>query len=194
MQNIYGIYVPGLGDHRSMGQDKAIADWQKLGFELTYFPLHWGDKKDFKPKLQSLLDEIDRLHTETGSQIVLIGSSAGASAILHAYAKRKNSIRSAVCICGKIRNPQTIGEHVYRNNPAFKQSMQQLPATLGELEPNDRRKIISVHSLYDGRVPVADTYIEGAKELTIHTVGHVFSIGFALSLGKKKIAKFIRAM
>lgn len=194
MQKILGIYVPGLGDSRSRGQDKAIASWSKLGIDLAYMPLKWGDGEDFAPKLNRLTSEIDRLHAQSGDRIVLVGSSAGASAVLNAFAKRKSAIRAVVCICGKINNPSTIGEHIYKHNPAFKQSMQALPASLKQLTNDDRKLILSVHSLYDGKVPVADTVIDGTNEMTIHTVGHVLSIAYAFSFGKKRIEKFIRSI
>jgi pimeloyl-ACP methyl ester carboxylesterase len=192
MQNIYGIYIPGLGDHRSLGQYRAIRSWQKNGVYLQYFPLNWSDKQDWSEKEQRILEEVDRLYAEHGAPIVLVGSSAGASAVINTYVKRKNKIKAVVYICGKILNARSVGDHIFKHNPAFKSSLQLLPQNIKNLNPEDKEKILSVHSLYDGRVPTADTIIEGVNDVTIHTVGHMLSIAYAISFGKKKIIRFIR--
>lgn len=186
---IHLIYVPGLGDNRSYGQEDAIKRWQKFGLDTTYFPLGWADKEPFAPKLKRLLAKIDDL-ADAGYQVSLVGVSAGASAVLNAYAIRPK-IHRVVLIGGKVNNPQTIGNKIYQQNPAFKESVFMVSKRLSKLSPDKIGRIMSIHPLYDGRVPVADTLIPGAVEKTVPVIGHILGIFFTISLRGKMIADFI---
>ena len=95
------IYVTGLGDDRSYGQITILKSWRLWGLKPHYFPFKWADKEPFEPKFQRLLAKIDDLSTD-GNYVSLVGVSAGASAVLNAYAERKN-LTGVVCICGKIQ-------------------------------------------------------------------------------------------
>lgn len=183
------IYVPGLGDSRSYGQDQAIAGWRKFGLQAHYFPLGWADKAPFEPKLRRLLGKIDEL-SEKGP-VSLVGVSAGASAVLNAYAQRQN-LNAVVCIGGKINNPQTIGSYTYRVNPAFKQSVYGVADSLKRLSKEEIGRILSIHPLYDGTVPIADTLISGGVEKTVPVIGHRLGIFYTVVFRGQLIANFIK--
>lgn len=185
------IYLPGLGDWRSHGQEAVLKLWRAYGLTVHYHKLGWGDKESFEPKKQRILDKIDSL-TKDGGQIALIGTSAGASASINAFAERRDKVSSVVCLCGKLKNPDTVSEGRYERNPAFKDSMKQLPNSLARLSLADRSRIMSVHPLHDGTVPIQDTIVKGIVEEKIPTIGHSFSIGFSLTFGSASIADFIR--
>jgi pimeloyl-ACP methyl ester carboxylesterase len=162
------------------------------GLEPHYHAMHWGDGEAFAPKLDRVLAEIDELKSQ-GYTVSLVGSSAGAGAVLNAYAQRKDAIAGVVYICGKIQNAQTIHERTYQRNPAFRQSLDMLQGSIRSFSPQELDRILSIHPLRDGLVPVPDTKIPGVKEKTIYTIGHAFSIGFALILGSRTIAKFLNS-
>lgn len=174
-----------------MGQDDAVKGWAKHGVKLEYFSLGWGYKEPFKPKLERMLKKIDELYALESKQIILVGASAGASAIINAYAQCKEKVAKLVYICGKIQNPQTIGVSYYQENPAFEGSMKTLRVNLDRLSSSDKAKFLSVIPIYDNLVPVADTKIEGVKELKMPIAGHSLSIAYAITLGKRKIIKSI---
>lgn len=184
--------MPGLGDSRSYGQNIALQAWRLFGLKPHYFPLGWADKEDFSPKLTRLLDKIDRL-SRIDNKVSLVGVSAGASAVLAAMAARKN-IAGVVCVVGKIHNPQTVSDYIYRSNPAFKQSMNGLKDDLKKLDDKDRNKIVSIHPLKDKTVPIEDTIIRGAREKTIPVRGHVFSIFYILVLAIPTMTKILRSL
>lgn len=184
------IYVPGLGDSRARGQSALLKLWRLFGFKVHYFPLGWADKEVFQPKLERLIAKIDELKGQ-GYEVSLVGVSAGASAVLNAYAERKN-INKVVLICGKINNPQTIGERTYKINPAFKQSIYAVKNSLDKLESAQIKRILSIHPLVDGTVPAMDTKIQGAVEKTVLVVGHIFGIFYSITLGAPAIAKFLK--
>ena len=184
------IYVPGLGDSRSYGQDIAINLWRLYGLKPHYFALGWADKEPFEPKLVRLLDKAKALRKQ-GHKVSLVGVSAGASAVLNAYSKDKE-ITGAVCICGKINNPQTIGRRIYELNPAFEQSMAILKASLENLSDTKRRRLLTIYAKQDSVVPPSDSKISGAHEIQMPISGHIPGIFYAVVFKGPAIARFLR--
>lgn len=187
------IYVPGLGDKRSYGQTLAISSWRLFGLKAHYFPLVWSDKEDFEPKLARLLRKIDALKKK-GKPVSLVGVSAGAGAVLNAFALRKDAITGVVCIGGKINNPQSINHKVYEINPAFKQSLMLLQKNLKKLNQAERKRIMSIHPLEDKQVPPADTLIRGATEKTVPVTGHIKGIFYTVMFRGRMIGTFLKKL
>lgn len=186
------IYVPGLGDSRTYGQDKAIKNWQKYGLTAHFFPMGWADKEKFGPKLERLLGKIDEL-TKQGHRVSLVGVSAGASAVLNAYARRSD-VHGVVLIGGKVQNPRSIGRLIFDVNPAFKESVFMAEKSLKSLGPDKISRIMSIHPLIDGRVPVADTRIPGSVEKTVPVIGHVTGILYTIVFRGRLIANFLKTL
>jgi predicted peptidase len=173
------IYVLGLGDHHTRGQHLAPKYWQLFGVKGHTYLMQWRTKELFAPKLERLLALIDRLAAD-GSRVSLVGASAGAGAVLVAFAARPDKVAGVVCICGKINHPETVKAWRFKENPAFEASLTELQRVLPQLSRQQRSRIMSLHPFYDGLVPVADTRLPGARELLIPAFGHVFSIFVAL--------------
>ena len=184
------IYVPGLGDPRYGLQGWALNLWRVVGVRPHYFPMHWRGQEPFEPKFQRLLALTDSLLSQ-GHFVSFVGASAGASAVINAYAARPK-VTGVVCICGKLRNPQTISEYTYQKNPAFWDSMSMLSASLGQLSDAHRQKILSIHPYKDDVVPPEDTIIDGANEKSVPSVGHAFSIAFCLLLVWPTFVSFLK--
>lgn len=186
------IYVPGLGDHRSHGQRKVVELWRFWPVDHTEVVLmQWNQDEAFELKLSRLIARIDALNTQ-GYRVSLVGVSAGASAAVHAYAARPDTVHRVVCICGKLQRPETISPHTYRANPAFRESMYLLPASLEQLDNQQRRQILSIRPLADESVPPADTVIPGARTKTIPAFSHVISIAVAITLYSGMVVRFTR--
>lgn len=185
------IYVPGLGDRRIGGRRLLVASWRLYGVRPVIHQMNWADGQPFVTKFQALLNHIDE-RAAAGERVSLVGESAGASAALNAYAARQDVIHSVACICGKLRHPETISPTTYARNPAFAESMAQLPGSLIGLSEAKRRRVRSVHPLADPTVPVADTIIPGAQERTIPTVGHAASIILGNLLFSWRLVPFLR--
>ena len=187
------IYIPGIGDHLTYGQDSGIQIFRLFGFVPHYLPLGWAIDDGFDVKLNRLSAEIDRL-TGAGHQVSVIGTSAGASAVLAAYTQRPQ-LTGVIAICGKIHNPQTVSEHVYARNPDFKTAMGRVAGNLRLLTEADLVKnIMSIHPLLDLSVPPADTKIIGAKELTLPGWGHMSGIFVGVIFGAPFVAKFLHSL
>ncbi len=193
MRRISGIYVPGLGDDKTRGQDSAIEDWNKRGIDLEYHAIGWADKDTpFSEKLDLLCKRIDELYEESG-RIVLVGSSAGASAVLNAYVRKRDKVRAVVTICGKIQQKHPLKPNDFTDNPPFRESLKILPATLRQLDSHDLDHIMTAYPWFDGRVPIEDAQISGAHHQRINMVGHFLSIATAITIGKRPLAKFIQS-
>lgn len=190
MERLSGLYVAGLGDEHARGQDRAVADFARHGLDLSYEPVHWGDKELWIPKEKRLVSRIDDLYEESGKSLVLIGSSAGASAIFNAGEQRADKVACFVSICGKILRPGSLEGNDFEQNPAFRESLKKLPLSIAKLEATHHDRVLSLRPYWDGRVPVADTKIGYGQEIRIPMVGHVASIAFALVFMKPQITRF----
>lgn len=180
------IYVPGLGDKRPYGQAFITKFWRLVGLRVHYFALNWADGEAYEPKFKRLLAKIDSF-----DKVALVGVSAGASAVLNAFAVRPHLV-GIVCISGKIKNPQTIHPRRFELNPAFKESVFGVQTSLKKLKPTDRRRIMSIHPLYDQTVPIKDTFINGAIERVVYVRGHITSIYYTIIFKPKTIADFLK--
>jgi pimeloyl-ACP methyl ester carboxylesterase len=186
------IYIPGIGDHRSYGQNIAIQLWRLFGLTPHYLPLGWRTKEGFDRKLKRLLERIDLLRSR-GDTVSLVGISAGASVVLAAYAQRPE-LNGVVCICGKIQNPGNIKSSTYAINPDFKESMRRVQTNLELLNRKSLLKnVMSMYALRDRTVPPEDARIKGAAEKIVPGWDHGSGIFFGVVLGAPAIAGFLRS-
>ena len=52
------IYLPGIGDHHSYGQDHAVKLWRPLGLHADYLPLGMQNHEGFAHKVARLTAKI----------------------------------------------------------------------------------------------------------------------------------------
>ncbi|MEO6761190.1 MAG: hypothetical protein ABI220_02310 [Candidatus Saccharimonadales bacterium] len=186
------IYIFGLGDHHSRGQKLAIGLAQPLhNVDIETFQMQWLQKQPYEARFTILLNRIDEL-SNRGYKVSLIGVSAGASVAVNALAARRRIIHRVVCICGKLRNPDTVHPDVYQKNPAFRESMDKLPISLSKLSQVDLSHILSIKPLADELVPPNDTILVGAKSKTIFSAEHSLSIALGITLYSQMIFGFIK--
>lgn len=185
------IYIPGLGDNKYLIQGIFVWSWRLYGVKSVTRTMNWADGEAFEQKLTRLLTEINE-HLAKGHKVSLVGASAGAGAVLNAYAVRPDQIAGVVSICGKILHAETVSDRTYSHNPAFKQSMDILRSSLEKLGATERAKILNLHPMHDPTVPVEDTKIEASQEKTMKTAGHSMGILVALSFYGRTICKFLK--
>ncbi|GAA4720005.1 Alpha/beta hydrolase family protein [Promicromonospora umidemergens] len=187
------IFVPGLGDRLPPLvhlQREALRTWRALGVHTTMFRVRWSSDASFQDRLDRL-DEMVERYEQRGERVALMGASAGAGAVLAAYARRR-SIVAVVIIAGKWLEPEDIIKPVLERNAPFAQSLSAVPKLLEELGPDDRAKILSLRSARDGVVDDEDTLLEGAVNETMRVVGHVIAIGYALMFRARRVVRFLR--
>lgn len=185
------LYVPGLGDWRSRGQRIVIWLWRIYGVRSEVVRMQWRVSEPFAVKQQRLLDRVDRLH-EQGYRVSLVGVSAGASAVVNTFAVRQTAVHRVVCLCGKLRHPETISSTTYQQNPGFAESLQALPSSLEAIPTVARKRILSIHPIADNSVPPEDTIIPSAETMSIPSSGHVLSIALGITIFSPLIISFIR--
>lgn len=194
MKRVTLIYIPGLFDRigwLQFLQRQAIATWRALGVSPQVFVMGWSTDADFTQRLAELEELVDAALARD-SKVVLVGASAGASAVLALLAKSPEKISAAVSICGKIHRPQSIPEPVLEFNSVFDQALDQLPLRLEQLTSEELGRTLALHAYKDGIVPTEDSVIAGAHNRNIPAVGHVPGIATALIGLAPQITTFCR--
>ena len=175
------IYITGLNDRTVKFQKFAVSTWWVFGVQPILFQTNWANSESFSQKLDRLLNLIDEKN-EYGQVVSLVAASAGASLAVAAYARRTETINGAAFICGKLRNPQTVGASYYLQNPAFREAMSTLNDNLASLTSVERARIMSISPLLDKTVVVKDTFVTGAKNVKSPTLFHVLTIALGITL------------
>jgi pimeloyl-ACP methyl ester carboxylesterase len=185
------IYITGLGDQKPLYQPQLINKWQKLGVIPYYSAVGWADGQTFAPKLARICKLVDDLYAQNGV-VSLVGISAGAGAALNVYMERKNKISGLVFICGKIVGLDNVNPRYFKQNPAFRESLELTQQNLIKLTPKDKAKMLSIHPIYDQTVPIAATQVPGVKSRRIISIFHVPSIFLAITLYKRATLNFLK--
>lgn len=188
------IYVPGLGDGQRLLiwlQKQFFKSWRLQRSHVEIFAIHWTGDVPFEKRLDELLSRIDELHA-AGEQVSLIGTSAGASAVINAYARRKSRIRGVVCICGALRGTDSLPEAAFKLNPRFKESIKMLPDSITTLSKADRQSVMTLRPVFDLIVRPKNAQIEGAHNRRLLSFGHLPSIAYFLNGKSFLIRRFLR--
>lgn len=151
--------------------------------------MRWYDTEDYRVKEQRLLTLIDRRIAR--GPVALVGSSAGASVVINAYAQRPTLV-AAVCIAGKINNPGAVGLAYKKRWPSFWQSVQSTTKSLEQISSQQRARILSIRARYDEVVPAPDSIVEGANNRKVWTMGHALTIGWQLIVGAPRFVRFAK--
>jgi len=187
------IYVPGIRDDWFKAQSFLLWFWRFRGVKPICHEMPWSGNEPYEAKVDRLLAQIDH-EAAAGYKISLLGASAGASAVLNAYAARRESITGVVLICAKINLPDSVSKHTYDQNPAFKTSLQELQKLLPRLTAQDKSKILSIYSPVDTSVPHADTIIPGVREVALRPLSHGQAILYSISWDAQTITDFLKSI
>ncbi len=188
------IIIPGLGD--KTGILKILTNhWKKHGLHLIFHAVGWQDGEDFTPKLNRLLDLVDQL-TKNGGRVSIVGTSAGGSAALNAFIKRRSKIHTIINVCGRLRTGPEKGFRSFQTttapSQAFAQAVKLAEANEHTLSKADRKRVMTVRARFGDQIVPADTTIlEGAFNKSVPTAEHMLSIGAALTLFSKPLITFL---
>lgn len=190
---LYLLYIPGLGDSKVTWQRRVVGTWRLWGVKSELVQMNWADGKPWQPKFDRLLRRIDSYHSQ-GYRVALVGASAGAAAVINAYAARRDKIQGCVIISGKVNFPDRIGERVRAENPAFITAAYDCQSALASLTANDRQRILSIYAVADELVHKSDSLIPGANNRRVVTIGHGFTIAFQIVFGAGCFIGFIKKL
>lgn len=193
MKRLYVIYVPGLGDENIAFQAKAVNLWRWFGVKPDIVQMNWSDIERWEAKRNRLLMRIDTARAQ-GFPVALVGASAGAAAVISAFAARQEDIVGCVIIAGKVNHPETIGDSYRQHAPRFVEAANDTPRALASLLPASRQHISSRYALIDGVVRRADSHIPGAHNKRILVFGHVFVIASQLLCGAPFFLHFLKRL
>lgn len=189
----YVLFVPGLGDQKIFSMQRLVPrTWRKYGVRGRCFCIGWTNKK-FEPRYAKLLAKIDELSAK-GHTVSLIGSSAGATAVLLAFLDRPEKINGVVTICGKIHNADNVRREVYDVNPAFEQSLKKLQPKLKNLTSEMKQRIHCIYSDNDELIPMKEAMIEGADNILVGGLGHVPTIAVQIKLHIKNHLSLLKQL
>lgn len=191
MKRVYVLYVPGLGDEHVALQAKAINLWRWFGVKPDIVLMHWGDAEPWNAKLDRILARIDAAYADDYA-VALVGASAGASAVITAYAARQTEVVGCVLIAGKVNRPEAIGEHYRKTAPRFVEAAYGVPDALASLPADTLKNISSRYAIFDNVVSRADSHISGARNTMLWTVGHAATIALQLTFGAPFFLHFLK--
>jgi pimeloyl-ACP methyl ester carboxylesterase len=183
------IYVPGLGEKFLYIQSLLVGVYPWLGIGAEFFPMNWDDGEPYAAKQERLLGLV-RLLRDKGLAVSLLGFSGGGTAAMNAYVAAPELISAVVFISGKLAGD--VNEQYYRQNPAFREAMEALPASLVALGEADKAKMLTMVSRHDPVVPPEDGTIAGVESKQTFGPGHGGTLVAANILHGRFIANFIK--
>jgi len=186
------IYVPGIGDDLFRAQSTIIKFWRLFGVHGHCHPLPWAGQSDYATKAEALLGHIDG-YVAAGHRVSLVGASAGASAVLNAYAERRQAVSRVIYICAKITHPETVGQATLNKNPAFKEALAVLQTNLGSFDDVDKRHFHSFYSERDNVIAYEYTVIPGVLETKLPPLHHGQSIIYSVTIGFSKLLRVLNS-
>lgn len=181
MKKPHLLFIPGLGD-RAWLYFLVRPLWRLYGYGTHVHIFGWNDSGS------SLEDKEVRLLRHVGSlprgKIYVIGMSAGGTAAINAL-RATDRITKVVTVASPLRP---------KDRPLNRQlsaSIEKTDTFLNESGPVLTGQILSVHGLYDRRVPVGKSKHKSVATLLIPTIGHGLTILMAVSVFARKLRRFL---
>ncbi|MGH7245735.1 MAG: hypothetical protein ACREGI_02255 [Candidatus Levyibacteriota bacterium] len=193
----YVLYIPGLHDMAFPNKQLTATFplfWEPFGVKVHIVRLRWSKGKSFAPKLKVITDLIDTLATKK-NKVFLVGQSAGASAVLNAYVARKKKVAGVVSIDGRLRDGNVFPSLrlLSVGNPAFKESVLLFEhKNEKKLTKEDRKKILTLHPIWDDIVPVKTATLNEVKDITMPIFTHKLGGVMACAIYAKTITNFLK--
>src|SRR3989344_8807022 len=179
---------------RNLLFDRAVNAWSRFGFIPHPYEMTWKDNKGFSPKLARLLKTVDDLQIND-SIVSLVGTSAGGSMALNAFYERQDSIHRVINVCGRLRSGVNVFptlDQAAKSSPSFKESVLRCEDKESDLSVQARGKIMTIRALLDEVVPTSTSTIQGARNLQIYSVEHMFSIAVAMTICARPMVEFLK--
>lgn len=164
------IIVPGIGDDAPIYR-QFVQRWNRLGFETHVVPFGWADTQaPFEETMPAFLARLDQFGDRP---LYLIGISAGGTAAINALAVR-STIQRVITICSPLQTMPRL------RNPLLAASVSRVMSNLAAFTPEQKRRIVSVHALYDQVVDVRLSKAPGIRAFRLWSVWHAPTIYLAM--------------
>lgn len=186
------LYVPGLGDKKRWLiwlQRVVLQTWRRHGVRCEIIPMRWAEDVPLRPRFEKLLSRIDQLHAADNT-VSLVGTSAGASAVVSAFQAKQKQVNGVVTICGKLKGD--IPEAIKELNPCFAESLELLAVSERKLSQQNKRKIMTLRSPLDAIVPPDQAVLDGARNRVVKAFGHNPACAYVLLFQSRQIVQFLK--
>lgn len=165
--------------------------WPLFGLTPVVLKFGWKDIKDdagFTQNFDRIIFEIDRL-AKIGT-VSLVGCSAGGNILINIFSQRKSIIHRVINVCGALRSGGVASKF---DTPAYLKSLQYCEQAIAKLSEEDKKKIMTIRPRFgDEFVKPEQVNVEGAKNISLPTFEHIFSIMFALTIFSKLLFNFLK--
>lgn len=188
------IIIPGLGGSNPYFE-YICSYWNTSEINVHVYDFEWRNKKNnFEYKINGLLDLIDAIPRK--SKVFLIGTSAGGSAAINAFSRKKTRISKVVNICGRLRS----GKNVYPSlkdasttSKSFKESVLKCEIVSKKFNVLECKKILTISPYFDEIVPTSTMTLNKANNARIFSATHFLSIFLSMTFYSGIIKKFLRS-
>jgi hypothetical protein len=165
--------------------------WPLFGFTPVVQKFGWKEIKDEKgvrQNIDKIIAEIDSLSRK--GKVSLIGCSAGGSAAINVFSQRAESINKVINICGALSSDSILSKF---DTPAYISSLKCCEKSISEMDIEKRQRIMTIRPRFgDEFIKKELVGIKGAKNVTIPTIEHMFTILMSLIFFSKLIFNFLR--
>ena len=179
------IYIPGLGDGYDPLRARALRLWESRDVAIELAPMQWyaGDA------YERVFDGVHQLITQSqkdGYAVSLVGESAGGSMAIDIFAAHP-TVHRLVTIAGVNSPHAPVAQYIRDKAPAFDGALRALSTSLAALSDTERTRIINFTARADSTVSPKHSHIAGAKHRTVPMIGHLTTVAYCLTLGRKRI-------
>lgn len=186
------ILIPGLGDRISLVEERLKKIFAP-DVIIHFYRANWRNGENFDSKLQHFLNFFDGISEKNGT-LSLGGISAGGSLVLNSYCERRTKVNKVINICGRLKAGKIVFPPLGLaaiTSRSFYDSVRASGENLEAFTTADTSKFMTFSALFDEQVPRQTSQLEGAQNLIVPRVGHVFSQAYALTRMNREITKFI---
>lgn len=187
------IVVTGLGDN-GVATELVTKGWSNLGFEPIMFVPDWDKNEGIEPKIERLIDLIDK-----EEKVILLGISAGASLAMNVFLQKLDKVEKVVSVCGRLRfgwSENLISKKLQEgtlNYKAFSESVKMLERNIKKLADEEKKRVLTISAeLGDEYIPPQTSQLDGATNVLMPTMGHLVTITSALTNNFGIIDKFLK--
>lgn len=168
------IYVPGLGDKYDVVRKIGLRLWRRKNVKVSHFPMKWENTTEtYEEKMNRLEMMID---SYPGTDIVLVGESAGGSIVIAAARRFRHKINRVITVCGMNHGADSVNPALYRKNIAFHDAMIESDSIVPALSDQERSHLYTIYSSMDSTVRPKHTLIDGVSSLDLRPLGHMQAI------------------
>lgn len=177
------IIIPGIGDDHPV-YHKGARVFAMLGFTPQVHIFGWdsANPSSYDLRIGTLNDVVKKLDGE----VYLLGVSAGGSAAVNSLAMMPENITKVVTLCSPLLHFSS------RVNPLLAVSIEHTEAHLVAMSSDTKRRLLSLHALFDSVVPVRLSKPDGVHAKTLPVILHPVAIFLGLTLFAGVSARFFK--